>query len=208
MGRKRRLNPAFSLAKKEKLKTHNIGHSWFENDDNVCDIEHYDKLPNDSEQVPSVSELKFCPTSDSYNLENGHRIVDINMLSAALSQFAVCFVCKMGTLAITETPTAGWVTEMGFVCSNEDCRRSNVDNIEKFFSSTKDDQGHAYVVNRNMVLAMRNIGKGWSGAMKFSAVMGLPKPISRTSFTSQTQFWKNAAEDYVRGPVSSCHRSV
>ena len=55
---------------------------------------------------------------------------------------------------------AGWATELAFVCSNEDCQRSVLDNVEKFASSAKDR--HAYVVNRNMVLGMRSIGRHWT----------------------------------------------
>jgi hypothetical protein len=208
--RKRKLRDrSFSEAKKEKLLCYNVGHSWFDNDDNECDVIQSDQLPDDFDQeIAPSSGTKFCPTSTAYNLKEGHRIVDINVLSTALSHFAVCFVCKKGTLSITETPIAGWATEMGLLCSNSDCCRSNVDNVEKFFSSTTDDQGHAYTVNRNMVLALRSIGRGWSAAMKFSAVMGLPKPLCRTAFASQTQFWKNSAEKFVKEPLVTAAKEV
>ena len=56
-------------------------------------------------------------------------------------------------------------------------------------------QGQQHDINRVCVLAMRAIGRGHSAATKFSAVMGLPKPVSKPTFSKYTKDWNECCID-------------
>ena len=48
-------------------------------------------------------------------------------------------------------------------------------------------------MNSRLVLAMRNIGKGHSGALMFSSVMDLPSPVTSTPWARYTEHWTDVA---------------
>ena len=48
-------------------------------------------------------------------------------------------------------------------------------------------------VNRRLVLAMRCIGKGRSGAMTMSSVLDLPPPVTSRPWTKYTEQWTDIA---------------
>ena len=104
-----------------------------------------------------------------------------------MEQSAVCAVCKTGHIRLVETPAAGWASDLTMLYSNALCFRSSKSTVKS--ASTSQKQGHQHDVNKLMVIAMRTIGRGQSAATKFSAILGLPKPITRTTFAKYTKMW-------------------
>ena len=79
------------------------------------------------------------------------------------------------------------------VCTNPDCVKNSHSFASTFCSSEKKSNQHS--INKLLVLAMRAIGRGHSAAAKFSAIMGLPKPGTRSAFSACTKQWSELSLD-------------
>ena len=91
-----------------------------------------------------------------------------------MASTALCASCREPTLAIMETRCQGLVPIVRMDCSS--CGKGNTASL-----CTKGAAGSHYDLNRS-VLAMRCIGKGYTGMKLMSSVMGLPCPMSRSTF--------------------------
>jgi hypothetical protein len=222
MGKKRK-KEKFSISRKEQCAAFNIGHSWYNQGDDISDdeIETEEVITNDiPQQTPSedseVDRAVFVSASArkiDLNKDfapdgkgNGYRIVDLDILDMALMNSVVCKTCKVGSVSLKERPKAGWATELCFVCDNEQCYKKDITPTNTFSSSAK--SGSQYIVNKLMVLGMRYIGKGRSGAEKFSSVMGLPKPICQEPFANYTRKWDCVALDCADESMTAAAQAV
>ena len=113
---------------------------------------------------------------ETHNYFMGRRLISLSNLMDAIEQAAVCALCKKGQLTLNEKNVVGWASEMSFMCSNIKCDKNPPLSAHSFPTSHK--VGNQFDVNKSMVLSLRCIRKGTSAASKFSAVMGLPKPVS------------------------------
>jgi hypothetical protein len=197
----------FTDEDRKRARKFSVGHSWFgqnvdraeeENEqeiemhaseDSSCDENYEDR------GTTSASKAKInLEREDNYQETiMGRRIIDMDLLQDTLLTSAVCGVCKEGSLSVWENPIAGWAAQLCFVCNNESCFKSEVTQGSSFFSSKKD--GRQFEVNKVLVLAMRNIGRGFHAATKFSAIMDLPKPVNATSYAGHTKEWEKIAEE-------------
>ena len=206
MGRKKYKKKTFSEDDRERARNFSVGHSWFSQDvnedDQQSDVESNVEDISDTEVQEqgsaSASKNKInldIEDTDFEQINLGRRIIDLELLQNSLVASAVCAVCKEGTLSLWQEPSAGWATQICFVCSNKDCVKNEITQENSFFTSKKD--GHQYEVNKSLVLAMRTIGRGCQAATKFSAVMGLPKPINAASYAGHTKEWERLSEETV-----------
>lgn len=194
MPRKKKVKRCFDESEKLKRQEYNVGHSWFCQSENDSDNDSCSE--SDLEFLSSTSGRKLTQImiDDDVSSFAGRRIFDLCVLELALGSAAVCAVCKQGSLSIEETQATGWSTNINFLCSNLECVKNSVSNTEKGFC-TSTMQGQQYDINKACVLAMRAIGRGHSAATKFSAVMGLPKPVSKPTFAKYTKDWNERCID-------------
>lgn len=103
----------------------------------------------------------------------GYRILNFVAVFAAISESVVCKTCH-SKITFTEASKRG----LGFkiVINCENCEKQEINCCPLI--------GHAYKINRRIVLAMRLLGIGLHGIMKFCAVMDLPRPVFHSFYDS------------------------
>lgn len=96
----------------------------------------------------------------------GYQILNFLAVFSAISQAVVCEKCK-SEVTFTESAKRG----LGFkiVISCQKC--------DKIYIPSSPFIEKGYDINRRIVLAMRLLGVGLNGIMKFCAFMDLPRPI-------------------------------
>jgi hypothetical protein len=125
---------------------------------------------SDSDQEPSISDYKRI-------------IFDVQCLIDCLQTAAVCRICKTGALDIEHIRSWGWGKCLRWVCVECGYRH------ETFSNAVRPE------INEDLVIAMRAIGKGQSGAVKFSSFMGLSKPIGRESYAKHVNTVANTIKE-------------
>ncbi len=97
---------------------------------------------------------------------------------------------------------AGWCSVMLLKCVNKDCC-NNCDppsvTTSPFLPKTDDKEGlpgpTSATINRQLVLGMRDIGKGRAGALRLAAHLGLPPPVSEWRWAEQTEKLRDIASE-------------
>jgi len=118
----------------------------------------------------STSTRKLKQSENLYDVEVdpafGYRIIDFIAVFTVISNIIVCKECKL-ELKFTESGKRG----LGFkiVVSCENCEKTEIPSCSFI------DKG--YEINRRIVLAMRMLGVGLHGIIKFCAFMELLRPI-------------------------------
>ena len=137
----------------------------------------------------SAKKIKLDKTLDTYSAVDYVRgIVDYTMLKDSFDYVRpLCRICETGILKIIITKHIGLATEIAYICSNSDCPK-NVITTDFTFSMSK-KQGHKHDINKSLVLAMREIGRGHAGAKKLCASLGLPKPVSHHPYANYNREW-------------------
>lgn len=106
---------------------------------------------------------------------NGYRLLDMSLLGTFVSTVS-CPYCKAVGLILEEDTTMrkGLCSFLMAVCKS-------CGNTIGFYTSQK--KGSFMEVNRRSVLAVREIGCGRADLEMFCAMMNLPPPVARKSFT-------------------------
>lgn len=127
--------------------------------------------------IDSVVKLKNYHTEsvpDSAFITSGSHIVDIELISNALSNFVMCKKCK-GTHCVQLHEVAntrvGLATQLTIICTK--CKTN-----ERFSNSAITPSGK-HEVNLRLVYGLRSISKGYAGGRTLCAVMNLPNPPSK-----------------------------
>ncbi|XP_046862956.1 uncharacterized protein LOC124456591 [Xenia sp. Carnegie-2017] len=149
----------------------------------------------------SASEIRSLPASkrklhsdvsseDDEGVSDGFRLIDISILMSIFSSF-LCPKCKSGHVVMEEDTSAkmGLVSQLSFKCSARMCTYSKV-----FYSSSRVKNSKAFEANRRSVLAMRNIGVGDQGLVKFCGVMNMLSPMNANSYNDHVMAIHGAAE--------------
>ena len=144
--------------------------------------------------IPSISKLGDIEESSSDEFEDveleGYRFVDINILARAFSIMA-CPQCLQCSITVKEDGTK----KMGFAsCITIECESETCDFKNTFHTSPRIEKSQAFDVNRRVVLAGRNIGIGYNGLVKFSAIMNMPFPLQKKSHQAHVQAIRDAAK--------------
>ncbi|KOC70062.1 Cubilin [Habropoda laboriosa] len=131
-------------------------------------------IERESESV-STSAKKLKLSKDECNVEVnvlfGYRLINFLTIFSALSENLVCKRCGRN-VTFTEASQRG----LGFklVISCEKC--------EKIYVNSCPLINNAYEVNRRIIFAMRLLGIGLNGIIKFCAIIDLPRPIFQTTY--------------------------
>lgn len=131
------------------------------------------ETPDDANVSTSARKLK--DSGDDYDIEVDNTIsycmLNFITVFTAISNAVVCKVCK-SNVTFTESAKRG----LGFkiIISCENCDKKDVPNCPFVAKS--------YEINRRIILAMRMLGVGLNGTMKFCAFMDLPRPIFQSFY--------------------------
>ncbi|XP_071569569.1 uncharacterized protein [Temnothorax nylanderi] len=143
----------------------------------------YEKRPKASSKRPlnrfeletedtyvSTSAKKLQQSAKEYNIEVdatvGYRLINFIAVFSAISNVVVCKQCK-SNVKFTESGKRGLGFKIIISCDN--CDKTEVPNCPYIKNS--------YEINRRIILAMRLLGIGLNGILKFCAFMDLPRPI-------------------------------
>lgn len=132
----------------------------------------------------SAKKLKTASESDiNVNQSFGYCFVNFVAVFTAISNVVVCHKCH-SRVTFSHTSMRGLGLKINVTC--EMC-----DNIGSVPNSPF--IRNAYELNRRIVLAMRLLGIGMNGLIKFCAFMDLPRPIFQTVYTAAVDIISVAA---------------
>ena len=120
----------------------------------------------------------FNPNTPKENQQiTGYRFIDAELLSFVFSQVK-CPACSESTLRLVEkfSEKKGYASSLSIKCSS-DCEYHH-----SFYTSRKCTDSKTFDVNNRIVYAMRNSGQGHSSLEQFSALMDMPKPMTKKNF--------------------------
>lgn len=103
----------------------------------------------------------------------GYRLINFVAVSFALSEILICKQCGKN-VKFTETSKRGLGFKLVITCGE----------CEKVYINSCPLINNAYEVNRRIVFAMRLLGIGLNGIIKFCAFMDLPRPIFQVTYDS------------------------
>ena len=167
-----------------------------DSEDDSCKSEHDDQPRNDQSGASvSAKKIKFDVSMTKHaDTDIAHGIFDFAMLQESFDHvLPLCSVCEVGKLKIVITKHVGLATEIAYICSNSDCAK-NVITKDYSFSMSK-RQGQKYDINKSLVLAMREIGRGHTAANRFCISLGLPKPVSNHPYSNYNKEWCDHSTD-------------
>lgn len=127
-------------------------------------------LETDSTNV-STSAKKLKMSKETLDVDVigsfGYRFINFLPMFTMLSQLVVCRKCG-SNIRFDETSKRGLGFKLAVIC--ETCAPTYIDSSPLI-------NNHAYDINRRIILAMRLLGIGLHGIIKFCAFMELPRPI-------------------------------
>jgi len=122
-----------------------------------------------------ISARKLDETKDLYDVEVddafSYRLINFVAVFTAISNVVVCKECK-SNVKFSESGKRGLGFKIVISCDN--CDKTEVPNCPLVNKS--------YEINRRIILAMRLLGVGLNGIIKFCAFMDLPRPIFQSFY--------------------------
>lgn len=132
-------------------------------------------LEKETENV-STSAKKLKMSEEDYEIFTnptfGYRFIDLVTVFSALSQLLVCKKCK-SDISFNETGNRGLGYKIVVMCNK--CKPNIINAVPM-------STAHAYDINRRIIFAMRLLGIGLHGIIKFCAFMELPRPIFQSFY--------------------------
>ena len=152
----------------------------------------------------SSSKVKDIDTSSDDTeipLLSGYRFIDISILSDIINSFA-CPECFHSGLTLQEhkSKQKGFSIFMSVVCQ---CGYS-----KHFYSSKTANKGKRYDINTRIVYASRSCGVGYAGIEKFTGLMNMPKPMSKTTYNNISTNIRNATKIVAEQSMADAAREV
>ena len=117
--------------------------------------------------------------------------LDRKMLNHALEQSVTCRLCESDSVNFEEVACTGLGAEWVCRCKNPKCPSHQV--LASFYTTPKTNR--FYDINREFVLGLKLIGRGYSAAQKVLSVLNLPRPVNNVSWTSHTKALEKAANE-------------
>ena len=132
---------------------------------------------------------------------SGYRFMDVGILSDIIHSFA-CPECCQSTLRLQEhiSKQKGFSMFMSVVCQ---CGYS-----KHFHSSKTANKSKRYDINTRIVYASRSCGVGYAGIEKFTGLMNMPKPMSKTTYNNISTDIRNAAKTVAEQSMKDAAREV
>jgi len=132
-------------------------------------------MEKESESV-STAAKKLKLSKDDYDIEVnesfGYRLINFVTVFSAFSEIVVCKQCGTN-VKFTEASKRGLGFKLVITC--EGCEKVYVNSCPIINKAS-------YEVNRRIIFAMRLLGIGLNGIIKFCAFMDLPRPIFQTTY--------------------------
>lgn len=160
--------------------------------------------PGSSAHVPSAkirlnesASLVTSKESLSNKKPSGYCFQDVRILRKAIVACAVCKECLKGNLQLFErSPDCGLARMLVLQCANNSYRA-----LTELPTSEKIVHGKArfFDINRRSALAMRIIGRGRASLTKFCAVMNMPGPVAKKSFTTHVKAIARVSQQVANG---------
>lgn len=143
------------------------------------------------EPLPGTSQ-DYSSSSDSENVEEEAcgetwTIVDRKVLEKSV----ICRFCESESVNFEEVTSTGLGAEWVCRCKNSNCASHQT--LAPFHTTPKTNR--FYDINRELVLGLRLIGRGYSAATKVLGVLNLPRPVSNVSWTAHTKAIELAANE-------------
>lgn len=147
------------------------------------------------EPLPGTSQ-DYSSSSDSENVEEEAcgetwTIVDRKELNRVLEKSVICRFCESESVNFEEVASTGLGAEWVCRCKNSNCASHQT--LAPFHTTPKTNR--FYDINRELVLGLRLIGRGYSAATKVLSVLNLPRPVSNVSWTAHTKAIELAANE-------------
>ena len=138
----------------------------------------------------SVRKLKpqLDDSSEESTENEGFRLVNISVL-AMVFEYLPCPSCKRGVLSLEEDEASkmGLASLLVLKCTGGNCLFTC-----QFYTSDKIRNKQAF--NRRAVLAMRNIGVGHQGPVKFTCIMNMLPPMNDNAYRDHVKALRDASE--------------
>jgi len=159
------------------------------------------KLRLDVKGSPSTSKA-----SPSNKKPSGYRFQDVSILQRVISASAVCKECLEGSLLLFERPTGcGLARTLVLQCANNTCRAfMELPTSEKIVCG----KARFYDINRRSALAMQIIGRGRASLTKFCAVMNMPGPVAKKSFTTHVKAIARVSQQVAEAEMQKAAKEV
>lgn len=155
-------------------------------------IKKSDKLSGDEDDAgkPQLDDSSEESTENEGEILQGFRLVDISVLATVFESLP-CPSCKRGVLSLKEDEASkmGLASLLVLKCTRGKCSFTC-----QFYTSGKIRNKQAFEVNRRAVLAMRNIGVGHQGLVKFTCVMNMLPPMNENAYCNRVKALQDASE--------------
>lgn len=124
----------------------------------------------------STSAKKLKLSKDNYdinvNASFSYRFIDFQTVFSIISQLVVCKNCGTNIM-FSESSIRGLGFKIVVAC--KECKPT-------YINSSPIIDCHAYDINRSIILAMRLLGVGLNGIIKFCAFVELPRPVFQSYY--------------------------
>ena len=118
-----------------------------------------------------------------------NKIVNLQCLEQLLAVACVCASCKSGSLVVSEIQSIGLASAVQLKCSS--CGKAFEGPLAE-----RRPPARFHDINRRSALAMRTIGKGRQALKKLCAVMDLPEPVHKSSYSSHCEALHTVTVDF------------
>ena len=137
----------------------------------------FDESVNMNARADNITDMGSC-----------FMLLDSDILKSVINLIGSCPKCQKRSVEIISNPAQkkGLSLHLNLMCMEEDCDWNN------FFYTSKevksDNPGSSpFKINYRAIIAMREIGKGFTGLSKFCGFMNLPPPMNVKPFNDMQE---------------------
>ena len=132
--------------------------------------------------LPGTSQ-DYSSSSDSENVEEEACGETWTIVYRKELNCVLCRFCESESVNFEEVASTGLGAEWVYRCKNSNCASRQT--LAPFHTTPKTNR--FYDINRELVLKLRLIGRGYSAATKVLSVLNLPRPVSNVSWSAHTK---------------------
>lgn len=151
------------------------------------DDEPQTKRSRSSLKIGSTLKTDYSGNKNKIEKQEGFVLVDIDILSGAISKSALCRICGIGNLIVVKNGKQGLAHKLSFTCTNSDCGANNSFYTSKrcLSKATEAKQGlKPFEVNQRIIIAMRMLGQGLIGLNLFCGLMNIGIAMKQQTYTN------------------------
>ena len=159
-------------------------------------------VPSKSKQSENLSDSDDSRSSPADN--GAWSIVDRTAINCSLKASVMCHFCGSAAVNFEEVSRTGLGAEWICRCKNLECPSHHV--VSSFHTTPKTNR--FYDINREIVLGLRLVGRGYSAAQKILSVINLHGPESTASWTAHTKALEEAANELLESELQNAALQV